>query len=44
MLISAATAMRILPTFKAHYNWPLVNAPAASFFKTYIFPFFYLSI
>ena len=32
MLISAAMTM-ILPTFKAHYNWPLVNAPAASFFQ-----------
>src|SRR5439155_13727276 len=32
MLISAAMTM-ILPTFKAHYNRPLVNAPAASFFQ-----------
>ena len=39
MLISAATATRILSAFKAHYNRPLVNAPAA-FFKQIFFHLF----
>src|SRR5438128_8918377 len=45
MLMSAATAMRILSVFKAHYNRPLVNAPAASFLKctSSQSPFFYMN-
>ena len=44
MLISAATAMRILSAFKAHYNRAAGQRSSGLFFKTNIVPFFYLSI